>query len=128
LIATVVAVVIAAYTIVDPLLRELNITGTADMIIESTFLGVGAGVSLWFIVLAPLRADTARERALTRRRTLELIEDAKRQESTSRVHRAMDMAGTKASAHVAVKRAQIDLEGPDKLARRVCRNLKMEPS
>jgi diguanylate cyclase (GGDEF)-like protein len=105
LIATVVAVVVAAYVIVDPLLPELNINGAADMLTEATTLGAGTAVSLWFLVIAPLRRDADRERAMTRQRSRQLVEDAAQQEFDSRVHRAMDMAGTEATAHRAVERA-----------------------
>jgi diguanylate cyclase (GGDEF)-like protein len=105
LIATVVAVVVCAYAIVDPLLVELNIHGAADMLIEASILGAGAAVSLWFIVISPLRADAEIERGMARRRSRELVQDSAQQEFDSRVHRAMDMAGTEATAHQAVERA-----------------------
>lgn len=105
LIAIVVAVVVGTYAAVDSLLRDLAVHGTLDMAIEGSALGVGAGVSLWFLVLSPLRRDADRERALNRVHAMELREDAERQEFGSRVHRAMDMAGTEETAHRAVERA-----------------------
>jgi diguanylate cyclase (GGDEF)-like protein len=105
LIATVVAVVVCAYAIVDPVLVDLNIHGAADMFIEASILGAGTAISLWFIVISPLRADAENERAMARRRSRELAEDSRQQEFDSRVHRAMDMAGTEATAHRAVERA-----------------------
>jgi diguanylate cyclase (GGDEF)-like protein len=105
LIGTVVAVVVLVYAVVDPLLRDLNVHVVADMFIEGTTLAAGTAFALWFIVIAPLRGDAVRERALTRRRALELIEDAARQEFGSRVHRAMDMASTEATVHRGVERA-----------------------
>jgi diguanylate cyclase (GGDEF)-like protein len=105
LVSTVVAVIVCTYVAVDPLLQDLEIHGAADMLIEAGALGLGAALSLWFIVIGPLRADAERERALTRRRAHDLVEEAKRQEFDSRVHRAMDMAGTEQTAHQAVERA-----------------------
>ena len=100
-----VAVVVIAYAIVDPVLQLLNIEGLADMAIEGSLLASATAAALWFIVLAPLRQDTARERARTWRHQRELLAEAERQEFESRVHRAMEMAATEAGAHVVVERA-----------------------
>jgi diguanylate cyclase (GGDEF)-like protein len=105
LIVTVVGVVVGADLIVESVLRDVSISATADRFIDLLALGAATGVALWFVALAPLRRDTARERALTRRRARHLLEDAAQQEFDSRVHRAMEMASTEATAHLAVERA-----------------------
>lgn len=105
LITTVVAVVVCMYLVVDPLLQVLEIQGLADMLIESSALAAGTVGALWFMVLRPLRGDAARERDLNRRRAQQLVDDVERQEFDSRVSRAMDMAGTEATAHHATERA-----------------------
>ena len=105
LVAAVAAVVVCVYAVIDPMLQELDIRGAADMAIEGSFLATGTAVALWFVVLAPLRRDTARERALNRRRTQQLVDSAEAQEFDARVHRAMDMAGTEDTAYRAVERA-----------------------
>jgi len=105
LIGGVAAVVVCAYAVVDPMLRELDIHGLADMLIEGTVLAAGTAAALWFVVLAPLRNDTSKERSVVGERTRELLANAEGQEFDARVHRAMEMAGTEATAHRAVERA-----------------------
>ena len=105
LVGTVVGIIVCAYLVVDSLLRDMHINGAVDLLIEAAILASSTAVALWFVVLAPLRGDTARERALTRRREQALHDEVERQEFDSRVHRAMEMAGTEAIAHRAVARA-----------------------
>jgi diguanylate cyclase (GGDEF) domain len=105
LVGTVVAVIVCGYLVVDPLLRDMHVNDVTDLLVEATMLASSTAIALWFIVLAPLRGDTARERALTRRRERALQDEVERQEFDSRVHGAMEMAGTEAIAYRAVARA-----------------------
>ena len=99
LIATVVMIVVGAFVAARALLRDLKISATADLVLEAVALGVSAGVALWFVVVAPLRADAAAERERTLQRERALTEEATRQEFDSRVHRALDMAATEAGTY-----------------------------
>jgi GGDEF domain-containing protein len=105
LVGAVVGVIVCAYLIVDPLLPDINGNATVDRLVEAATLALCTAFALWFVVLAPLRGDTARERASTQRRERQLQDEAERQEFDGRVHRAMEMAGTEAVAYVAVGRA-----------------------
>jgi diguanylate cyclase (GGDEF)-like protein len=105
LVGAVVGIIVCADLLVGWLLSYVKINETADTVIDLASLSTFTAIALWFVVLAPLRGDTARERAVTRRREQLLQEDADRQEFDARVHRAMEMAGTEAVAHRAVARA-----------------------
>ena len=105
LVGTVVAIIVCADLLVGLLLADVNINPAADMFVDLAALSICTAVALWFVVLAPLRGDAMRERAVTLRRELDLLDDAQRQEFDARVHRAMEMAGTEAVAHRAVARA-----------------------
>ena len=105
LVGTVVAIIVCADLLVGLLLADVNINPAADMFLDLAALSICTAVALWFVVLAPLRGDAMRERAVTLRRELDLLDDAQRQEFDARVHRAMEMAGTEAVAHRAVARA-----------------------
>jgi diguanylate cyclase (GGDEF)-like protein len=105
LVGTVVSVIVCAYLVVDPLLRDLHVNDAVDLLIEAATLACSASIALWFVVLAPLRGDTVRERALTRHREGALRDEVERQEFDARVHRAMEMAGTEAVTYDAVARA-----------------------
>jgi diguanylate cyclase (GGDEF)-like protein len=105
LIGTVVGIMVSAYLILDPLLTQLNVNGLVDIFVEAFALASCTAIALWFVVLAPLRRDAAKERSATRRREEQLQAEAERQEFDARVHRAMEMAGTEDLAHLAVARA-----------------------
>jgi predicted signal transduction protein with EAL and GGDEF domain len=105
LVGAVVGIIVCADLLVGWLISYVSINDTADKFIDITSLSTCTAIALWFVVLAPLRGDAVRERAVTRRRERLLQEDADRQEFDARVHRAMEMAGTEAVAHRAVARA-----------------------
>ena len=105
LIGSVVGIMVAVYLLLDPLLIRFNVNAVVDVAVEAISLASATAIALWFLVLAPLRGDTEREREATVQRERLLQEEAERQEFDARVQRAMEMAGTEDLAHRAVERA-----------------------
>jgi diguanylate cyclase (GGDEF)-like protein len=106
LIATTVAILVAAFVAVDTALSHLRVHNAfVDIPIEAAALSGCCIWALWFIVLRPLTDDAEQERHQTAQREGELQREAQRQEFDASVHRAMEMAGTEALAYRAVERA-----------------------
>jgi diguanylate cyclase (GGDEF)-like protein len=105
LVATVGALVVATFAVVDLLLGQVHVNVWVDLLVEAAALAVASGTALWFTVIQPLRRDAAHERAITAAREHDLQERAESQQFEGRLHRALEMAETEATAYQVVKRS-----------------------
>jgi hypothetical protein len=57
-----VGIIVCADVLVGWVLKGVSISPTADMLIDRAALSTCTAIAPWFVVLAPLRGDSARER------------------------------------------------------------------